>query len=112
MKSDNTFEVILFVILIVGCFSLGFLTNYLFFTPEEKNCETKANVLGLWLPDISYLSNYSGTFICINTDNVKTMKELREIILHETAHEFWARECVQKPEVCLDTFEVIEKYGS
>lgn len=71
---------------------LGWLGNDLIKVPIEK-CSTQARIAGLWLPNLSDLTNYDGRYICINIDETKTLTELEFYCKHEIGHEIFAREC-------------------
>lgn len=70
--------------------------------PDEPTCHPYANVYGIWTTNLTYLSRYEGTFICININTTTTLKKLDEVCHHEIGHEIFARECADNFTRCLE----------
>lgn len=69
---------------------------------KVESCSTQAKIAGLWLPNLTKLSEYDGKYICININSVKTLAELNRVCNHEIGHEVYARECETNITKCLE----------
>lgn len=69
---------------------------YRMYFPIE-DCSTQAKISGLWLPNLTGLSNYAGSWICINIKQVQDLNELERVCMHEIGHEVFARYCENNP---------------
>lgn len=61
-----------------------------------------SKLYGVWLNNISALSKYDGSFICVNIDETKTLAQLETVCEHEVGHEIFARECENNFTKCLE----------
>ena len=77
-------------------------------TIKINECFTQAKIAGLWLPNISRLSEYNGQYICININEVKTLRQLQKTCMHETSHEIFAREMENNPDRFWEVIGIIE----
>lgn len=98
------------LILVAFIFTVGIAASqgYNYFYGHEcstQACSTRARIDGLWLPDIQYLKNYSGKYICINVDETSSIKELVNTCEHEVGHEVFARECAKNFTKCEEILE-------
>ena len=66
-----------------------------------EDCSTQAKIGGLWIRNMSSLQDYAGTFICVNIEQTKTLRQLEKTCEHEVGHEIFARECAKDFEKCL-----------
>jgi hypothetical protein len=89
------------MIILAGILGVSGSQLYNSYYPNEV-CSTQAKIQGLWLPNIQYLSNYTGKYICINIDETKSLTELNRVCNHEIGHEIFARECESNLTKCLE----------
>jgi hypothetical protein len=104
-------NIMLWVMICIGGFIIGICASQIYntyypYTIQNTTyvsyCGTQAKIAGLWLPDIKYLSNYTGRYICVNIDETKTLTELTRVCEHEVGHEIFARECENNFTKCLE----------
>ncbi len=88
------------IFLVVCGFLLGLQTsNYM---NKIKYPQTEARIYGLWTNDLESLKSYKGSFICIDINTTKTLKELEAVCEHEVGHEIFARQCETNFTKCLE----------
>lgn len=68
----------------------------------EKEINNQVKIKGVWIQDAKLLSKYKGSYICVNIDETKTLKELTRICQHEIGHEIFARQCEKDINKCLE----------
>lgn len=92
--------------LLISIGTLTFLIGvFMGFYLEDNNCPAmnqSIKIDGIWTHNVSGLSKYSGTFICVNIDNVKTLRDLVTTCEHEAGHEIFARECEVNFDKCVE----------
>jgi len=105
MKPE-TYNIIIDTCLFITVFILGIFTILAYQAYNHIGpFSLEVKVYGVWTQDLSKLQTYSGSFICINIDETKTLKQLQNTVNHEIGHEIWARYCEDNIDKCINITE-------
>jgi hypothetical protein len=88
---------------------LGFLLNEIWHqTIAKPICDTTlAQVDGVWIYNLSRLSDYEGQFICIRVDG-QSLKNAYTTCAHEIGHEAFARICEKNITKCINLDNLVQ----
>ena len=108
MKKEIILDIIVALGLVGLVLGLGFYAGHYLYPNKTEiinekviiDCKQQIRVAGLWVQNLSLVSRYVGTFICVNIDEVRDLKELKRVCEHESGHEIFARYCERNITKC------------
>lgn len=106
--SKYIISLLVFILLVFNIISIIYILLNSQNTIKEKvvypySCN-QLKINGFWTNDINrdkeLIGNYTGRFICVNIDKVKTLNQLYNTCSHEVGHEIFAQICEKNITKC------------